>query len=120
MPTPVVTYEVDDSTKVMFEVEPTDGFGPAGVGQIAGRVRDAIGPAVEAARVVLERVKEVRPDEVEVRFGVKVSGGADWFVAKSAGEASFEIKLIGKPDEDCDHTRTSATVPIDAATSDGE
>jgi hypothetical protein len=35
----------------------------------------------------------VRPDEVEVRFGIKVSGGADWFVAKTAREASFEIKL---------------------------
>jgi hypothetical protein len=90
-------YQVDDSTKVMFEVEPTEGFRPAGAGQIAGRVRDAVGPAVDAARAVLAKVKEIGPDEVEVRFGVKVSGGADWLVARSAGEASFEIKLTWTP-----------------------
>lgn len=93
MNTQVVTYQLDDSTKVRFEVEPVDGFRPAGAGQIAGRVRDAVGPAVDAAKAVLDKVKEVRPDEVEVCFGIKVSGGADWFVAKTAGEASFEIKL---------------------------
>src|SRR5215475_1798636 len=81
----------------MFEVEPTEGFRPAGAGQVAGRVRNAVGPAVDAAKAVLDKVKEVRPDEVEVRFGVKVSGGADWLVAKSAGEASFEIKLTWTP-----------------------
>jgi hypothetical protein len=97
MPTQVVTYQLDDSTKVMFEVEPTEGFRPAGANQIAGRVRDAVGPAVDAAKAVLDKVKEVRPDEAEVRFGVKVSGGADWLVAKSAGEASFEITLTWTP-----------------------
>jgi Trypsin-co-occurring domain 1 len=95
--TQVVTYQVDDLTKVRFEVEPVEGFRPAGAGQIAGRVRDAVAPAVDAAKAVLDKVKEVRPDEIEVRFGVKVSGGADWFVAKSAGEASFEIKLRWTP-----------------------
>src|SRR5215469_18471243 len=97
MPNQVATYQVDDSTMVMFEVEPTEGFRPAGVGQVAGRVRDAVGPAVDAARAVLDKVKEIGPDEVEVRFGVKVSGGADWLVARSAGEASFEIKLTWTP-----------------------
>lgn len=97
MATHVVTYQVDDSTKVMFEVEPAEGFRPAGAGQIAGRVRDAVGPAVDAARAVLDKVKEIGPDEVEVRFGVKVSGGADWLVARSAGEASFDITLTWTP-----------------------
>jgi hypothetical protein len=97
VPTQVVTYQVDDSTKVMFEVEPVQGFHPAGAGQIAGRVRDAVTPAVDAARAVLDKVKEIGPDGVEVRFGVKVSGGADWLVARSAGEASFEITLTWSP-----------------------
>lgn len=47
MTTHIVTHQVDDSTKVMFEVEP--------------------------------------------------SGGADWLVAKSAGEASFKITLTWTP-----------------------
>lgn len=91
--TQVVTYQLDDSTKVRFEVEPVEGFRPAGAGQIAGRVRDAVEPAVDAAKAVLDKVNEVRPDEVEVSFGIKVSGGADWFVARTAGEAGFEVKL---------------------------
>jgi hypothetical protein len=36
---------------------------------------------------------EARPDEVELKFGIKVSGGASWLVAKAAGEANFEVSL---------------------------
>ena len=118
MTTHIVTYQVDDSTKVMFEVEPTEGFRPAGAGQIAGRVREAVGPAVEAARAVLDKVKEVRPDEVEVRFGVKVSGGADWLVARSAGEASFEIKLTWAPKAEPPQTEPPQAEPPQAAAAD--
>jgi Trypsin-co-occurring domain 1 len=96
--TQVVTYEVSDSTKVRFEIDPAGGFIPAGgAGQVLGRVREAVEPALEAAKAVLEKVKELQPDGVEVRFGVKASGGADWLVAKAAGEASFEITLTWAP-----------------------
>jgi transposase len=78
----VATYKVDDSTTVMFEVEPTADFLPAGPDEVAGRVREAVGPAVEAAKAVLDKVKDLRPDQVEVKFGVKVTGGAQWLVAK--------------------------------------
>ena len=89
----VVTYRVDDATTVKFEIEPSEGFRPAGPDEILGKVRDAVGPAVEAAMAVLEKVKEARPDEVELKFGIKVSGGANWLVAKAAGEANFEVSL---------------------------
>jgi len=91
--TQVVSYELDDETAVRFEVEPPPGFQPAGAGEIAGKVREAVGPAVEAAKTVLDKVKEARPDQVELKFGVKASGAANWLVAKSAGEANFEITL---------------------------
>jgi hypothetical protein len=96
----VVKYRADDSTVVQFEVDPAQGFRPAGTGDIAGRVRDAVGPAVEAARVVLEKAKEARPDEVELKFGVKVTGGATWMVARAAAEASFEITLTWRQHPD--------------------
>jgi len=89
----VVTYRVDDATTVKFEIEPSEGFRPAGSDEVLGRVRDAVGPAVEAAKAGLDKVKESRPDEVELKFGIKVSGGANWLVAKAAGEANFEISL---------------------------
>lgn len=93
MPSQVVTYRVDDATTVNLEIEPTDGFRPAGPAEILGRVQDAITPAVEAAKAVLEKVKETRPDQIEVKFGVKASGEAKWLVAKAAGESNFEVTL---------------------------
>jgi hypothetical protein len=98
MPAPVVSYTLDDGTVVRFEVEPAEGFRPAGPNEIAGKIRDAVAPAVEGARVVLERVKEVNPDEVELRFGIKVSGTANWFVAKAATEGNFEVTLTWAAD----------------------
>lgn len=94
----VVRYQVGD-TEVGFEVEPGSEWGDAGAGDLAGQVRDAIEPAVEAAKVVLDRIREAKPDEVAVKFGVKVSGGANWVVAKAAGEGSFEVTMTWRQDE---------------------
>jgi Trypsin-co-occurring domain 1 len=93
MSSQVVTYALDDSTTVSFEVEPAPGFRPAGAGEVIGRVQSAVGPAVEAAKLVLDRVREVRPDQVELKFGIKVSGNANWLVARAATEGNFEITL---------------------------
>jgi hypothetical protein len=83
---------------VRFEADCPTGFQPAGgAGRIVGTVSDAIAPAIEAAKVVLGKVKEAAPDEVEVSFGVKVSGGMDWLIARAASEANFEIKLTWRP-----------------------
>jgi Trypsin-co-occurring domain 1 len=98
MASQVVTYRVDEATTVKFEIEPTEGFLPAGPDEVLGRVRDAVDPAIEAAKAVLDKVKEVRPNEVELKFGVKVSGGANWLVAKATGEANFEITLTWSRD----------------------
>ena len=100
MSSQIVTYQVDESTTATFEIEPAAGFRPAGPEVVLGRVREAVGPAVEAAKAVLEKVKEARPDEVELRFGIKVSGGANWLVAKAAGEGNFEVRLTWTRDDD--------------------
>ena len=94
----VVKYQLDDSTFAAFEFEPGSGFHQAGVKEFAGQVSKAVEPAVRAAGVVLEKVKEIKPDEIEVRFGVKVTGEASWVVAKAATEGSFEISLKWSPD----------------------
>lgn len=89
----IVAYQLDDDSLVRFEIEPAAGFQPAGAGAVAGKVRDAIEPAIEAARIVLAKVRETRPDAVEVSFGVKVSGKLDWVIARAASEANFQVKL---------------------------
>lgn len=45
-------------------------------------------------------------------FGIKVSGGADWFVAEAAGEASFEIKLTWARWDEPDGAVSEARSPI--------
>ncbi|WP_065958962.1 CU044_2847 family protein [Streptomyces sparsogenes] len=99
MSTQQVSYALDDETIVRFEIEEADTFRPVGTEEVVGRVREAVRPAVEAARAVLDRIREVRPAEVEVKFGVKASGTAQWVVAKAATEANFEITLVWRPDE---------------------
>jgi hypothetical protein len=93
----VVRYQLDESTFVQFEIDPPAGFQPAGATAVIARVQDAVAPAIETARVVLDKVKETAPDEIEVKFGIKVSGKADWFIAKASTEANFEIKLTWRP-----------------------
>ncbi len=97
MASQVVSYALDADTVVQFEIEPTDDWRPVGADGTVGRVRDAVRPAVEAARTVLRSVAELGPDEVEVKFGVKVNGGTNWLVAKAATEANFEITLTWNP-----------------------
>lgn len=92
----VVSYELDDDTVVRFEIEPSAEFRPAGPEEIAGRIREAVTPAVEAARVVLAKAREAAPDEVKLKFGIKVSGTANWFVAKAATEGNFEVEMTWK------------------------
>ncbi|MGH3550917.1 MAG: CU044_2847 family protein [Pseudonocardiaceae bacterium] len=89
----VVSYALDDETVVRFEIEPSADFRPAGPDEIAGRIREAVAPAVEGARAVLAKVREAAPDKIEVKFGIKVSGTANWLVAKAATEGNFEITL---------------------------
>jgi hypothetical protein len=90
----VVRYTTDTGSPVAFEIAPVGGFVPAGsADELVGRIKDAMGPVVEAARVVLDQVRAAGPDHVEVKFGVKVTGTMNWLVAKAASEGNFEVTL---------------------------
>lgn len=76
----IVKYKVDESTEAAFVVDPDEWVGWQDAGarpaDVVGAVRDAVEPAAEAARVVLDRIREINPGTVEVKFGISVSGGA--------------------------------------------
>lgn len=95
--TQIVTYRVDDETTVDIEIDPADGFVQAGVGDVVGQVRDAAESAIKAARVVLQQARELSPESVQVRFGIRVSGKVDWLVARAATEGNFEVTLSWRP-----------------------
>lgn len=97
MPSRISTYIVDDGIEVRFEYEPLERYAEVGVSDVVGTVRAAIAPAVAAAREVLTQLKEVGPDSLEVKFGIKVAGDANWVVAKASTEASFEVTLGWRP-----------------------
>ncbi|MGH3717477.1 MAG: CU044_2847 family protein [Pseudonocardiaceae bacterium] len=92
---------LEDGTVVRFEAAADSEFVPArGDEQVSGQVRTAVRPAVDAAREVLARVAEACPDEVCLKFGIKVSGQANWLVAKAASEANFEVMLTWRRPEE--------------------
>ena len=65
-------------------------------------MQDALTPAIETAQVILNKLKEAKPGEVTVTFGLKVSGKLDWFVARAGTEGNFQITLTWQPNEDDD------------------
>ena len=103
MTSQVVTYAVGDDTVALFEIEPVEGFEPAGIGDVAGLVREAVEPAVLAAREVLAQVKRLSPGRVEVKFGIKVTGTMNWLVARAATEGNFEVTLAWEPGHEPGH-----------------
>ena len=96
MNTQLVTYTLDDGCKVEFEIERSSGVNEVTNEALVGRVREAIGPVVGAARILLEGMKEIAPDELELTFGVKVIGKVNWVVARSETEGNFGVKLVWK------------------------
>ncbi|GAB2724892.1 CU044_2847 family protein [Kitasatospora kifunensis] len=98
MASQVVSYGLDDDTVVSFEIESTDDFHPVGAAEVVAQVQAAVRPTVEAARAVLAKVAEIGPDEVQLKFGIKVDGSANWLIAKAATEASFEVTLTWRPE----------------------
>jgi Phosphoenolpyruvate carboxylase len=93
----VVSYALDADTVVEFEIEPTDEWRQVSSDQVISRVDEAARPAVEAAQRILAQIAALRPAEVEVSFGIKVNGTANWLVAKAASEANFGVKLTWRP-----------------------
>lgn len=97
MASPVVSYGLDDGTVVRFEVEPTEDWFDVSTDQVLGHVREAVTPAIEGAKAVLAKAREAAPDEIQVKFGIKVSGNTNWLIARAATEGNFEITLTWKP-----------------------
>lgn len=94
-----VSYELGDGTKVRFDTDPVAGWRQVGAEEVIGRIDDAVAPLVAGASVVLGKLKTIQPDGIELKFGVKVSGTANWVVAKAATEANFEVTLTWKHDD---------------------
>src|SRR5262249_1255631 len=81
------------------------GRGATVVREAGQTLQDALRRTKPAVQAVLKQVREAAdpPDKVTLKFGIKlsVSGGA--IIAKSSGEANFEVSIEWtKPPEDAE------------------
>ena len=93
-----VRFTLDNGSKVLFESAESDLVALHGGG--APEVRDG-GPLTAQLQEVAEAAEEVAgalrsrlvPDEVSLEFGLKVSGGVNWFFARAQGEGTIRVTL---------------------------
>ena len=89
-------------TAVVAGSEPTAALDRAqeAVTDAFGRARHAIVAIAELTVNTIGQLgqRAVRPDEMEVRFGLKFSAQGNVIVAGAAGEATLEVTLTYRPD----------------------
>jgi hypothetical protein len=92
-----VRFTLDDGSQVLFEPAESDLValhgGPPDVldgGRLTARLQGVAEAAEEVAGSLRSRLV---PDEVSLEFGLKVSGGVNWFFAKAQGEGTIKVTL---------------------------
>ena len=95
-----VVVEVDDAASTngpgLINGGVRRGLSPAElVGRADQTVEAALGRVRPAAVAVVDALRGMAdaPDEVEVTFGIRLSGEVGAVIAKTAAEANFEVKL---------------------------
>jgi hypothetical protein len=63
------------------------------VARAARSIESALDCVAPAAEAVLSKVREARPSEVTVEFGLKLSAEAGAVISRSAGECNFRVVL---------------------------
>jgi hypothetical protein len=98
-----VRFTLDDGSEVLFESAESDLValhgGPPEV-RDGGRLTARLQGVAEAAEEVAGSLRaRLVPDEVSLEFGLKVSGGVNWFFAKAQGEGTIKVtvKWAGNP-----------------------
>jgi Trypsin-co-occurring domain 1 len=107
----VVEYDLEAGGSVMVEVDVEDEFAeelvPAATpGEMIAKARTtfekALGGIEPVAKAVIAKVRalEVAPDEVNVQFGLKLTGEAGYIIASASGEANFTLSLNWQMDKE--------------------
>jgi len=92
-----VRFTLDDGSEVLFESAESDlvalhGGAPEvrDGGKLTARLQGVAEAAEEVAGSLRSRLV---PDEVSLEFGLKVSGGVNWFFAKAQGEGTIKVTV---------------------------
>lgn len=98
----LVELEVDGEILV-FEAAETSGQGGFRPASPGATIRKSMSEVLEPLRLYAKGISskvlsmEPRPDEVEVKVGIKITGEAGVIFAKAGTEGSMEITLKWKP-----------------------
>ena len=92
-----VRFTLDDGSEVLFESAESDlvalhGGAPEVLdgGKLTARLQGVAEAAEEVAGSLRARLV---PDEVSLEFGLKVSGGVNWFFAKAQSEGTIKVTV---------------------------
>jgi len=92
-----VRFTLDDGSEVLFESAGSDLValhGGAPEVRDGGKLTARLQGVAEAAEEVAGSLRaRLVPDEVSLEFGLKVSGGVNWFFAKAQGEGTIKVTL---------------------------
>lgn len=89
-----VTYTTIGGDEVRVEIESSDdGFMPVSVERPLGSVEYLFRPVFSAAESLIMEARQTHPDEVTLRFGIKVTGSGKAVIARKIDEGNFEIIL---------------------------
>ena len=86
---------------ILVEIEENDNGGIELIGRkdMMSSLKDFLDSLIANGKAVIEKSKELSPDELELSFGIK--GGVEfgtpvWGLAKASGESSINIKMKWK------------------------
>ena len=97
-----VPLQAGGSMLMEVDLDPAEqkGMVPAArQGEIAARAKQTFEQALEqvkpGAEIMIEKLRTmtVKPDEMEITFGLKMSTEAGAFIASASAEANFTVKL---------------------------
>ena len=92
-----VQFTLDDGSQVLFESAESDLValhGGAPEVRDGGKLTARLQGVAEAAEEVAGSLRaRLVPDEVSLEFGLQVSGGVNWFFAKTQGQGSIKVTL---------------------------
>jgi Trypsin-co-occurring domain 1 len=100
-----VKYQLDNESEVYFETAEASLVSLRGgkadvvdAGKLGDRLRNIATAADQVSKGLRERLE---PEEIELQFGVKVSGEVGWwFIARASGEASINVTLTWRKPTD--------------------
>jgi hypothetical protein len=93
--TETARYELGDGSVVHVQYQPDrqDGARQVGAWHAPQLVEERLPTVVGVAREILDAVREMKVDSAEVSFGITLTGGLNWAVARASTESSFKVSL---------------------------